>query len=600
MPSNTISTVKVTSSLLAFWRHELFAPLNIIQGYAGLILEEIIDENDSQEPDGCVESLSIIQNTSKEIHGDICQILDARIIGTDNSSCDLLSLSHELNRKLAPKLIQIYTLVEDIRSPEFADINSDLQKIINGANTLEELLSDKLNWLINFTSKESSEEKLLTKSDNSKEHSSHHSSLGDIENSLSYIKNQANKRHSAIQGSKILVVDNNKDNQELLYRQLERDNHLVDAVDSGEAAIRLLQERQYDLILLDIIMPGLTGYQVLHAVKKDDQFKDIPVIMISSLNEIDSISRCIELGAEDYLPKPFNFTLLQARVNACLEKKKLQDKEKEFIEQLAEANRQISVLNERLKAENIRLSAELEITRQLQQLILPKTSELEKISDLDIAGFMEPAEEVGGDYYDVHQYNGNINISIGDITGHGLESGLLMIMVQTAVRALIENHETDQKKLLNTLNRIIVNNAKRIESERNLTLLLLNYVKGTLNISGQHEEIIIVRADGTLELIDTANLGFPIGLEEDIEQFIDQTQLHLKSGDIVVLYTDGVTEAEDEKGDQYGIDRFCQVIVDYQNHSANTIKQAVVSDLKEHIGNNKLLDDFTLLVLKQR
>ena len=144
-------------------------------------------------------------------------------------------------------------------------------------------------------------------------------------------------------------------------------------------------------------------------------------------------------------------------------------------------------------------------------------------------------------------------------------------------------NETDQKKLLNTLNQVIINNSKRIESERNLSLSLINYSKGKLHISGQHEDIIIVRADGNLERIDTTYLGFPIGLEENIECFIGQIQINLESGDIMVLYTDGITEAESKDGQQYGIDRLCNSVYKNRIHSAKNIKKEIISDLMKHI-----------------
>ena len=110
---------------------------------------------------------------------------------------------------------------------------------------------------------------------------------------------------------------------------------------------------------------------------------------------------------------------------------------------LAEANAEITALNTRLQAENLRLGAELEVTRELQQMLLPTPEELQQIDGLDIACYMAPAAEVGGDYYDVLQHNGQIKIGIGDVTGHGLESGVLMLMTQAIVRALLTNGETD-------------------------------------------------------------------------------------------------------------------------------------------------------------
>lgn len=267
---------------------------------------------------------------------------------------------------------------------------------------------------------------------------------------------------------------------------------------------------------------------------------------------------------------------------------------------LNEANGQITDLNNRLKAENLRMKAELDITRQLQQMILPKKEELSQIPQLEIAGFMEPAEEVGGDYYDVLVHNGNVKIGIGDVTGHGLESGVLMIMVQTAVRTLLANNETDPTNFLNVLNQVIYDNVQRMNSDKNLSLSLLDYKEGVISLSGQHEEMIVVRFGGKIERIDTIDLGFPIGLEIDISDFVAQTYVQLSPGDVVVLYTDGITEAENLVGVRYGIEQFCEVISRNWQQSAEAIRQAVIEDVHKHIGSQKVYDDMTLVVLKQK
>lgn len=264
------------------------------------------------------------------------------------------------------------------------------------------------------------------------------------------------------------------------------------------------------------------------------------------------------------------------------------------------ANQEITHLNDRLNAENLRMKAELDITRQLQQMILPKEEELSQIPRLEIAGFMEPAAEVGGDYYDVLTHNGSVKIGIGDVTGHGLESGVLMIMVQTAVRTLLANNETDPTNFLNVLNQVIYDNVQRMNSDKNLSLALLDYQDGILSLSGQHEEMIVVRSGGQVERIDTIDLGFPIGLEADISDFIAQTYVQLAAGDIVVLYTDGITEAENISGVCYGVEQFCEVISHNWQQSAEGMRQAVIEDVWRHIGKQKIYDDITLLVLKQK
>ncbi|MEG4004736.1 SpoIIE family protein phosphatase [Microcoleus sp. Pol11C1] len=276
----------------------------------------------------------------------------------------------------------------------------------------------------------------------------------------------------------------------------------------------------------------------------------------------------------------------------------LEDKVKQRTAELANANDEIITLNERLKQENLRMGAELDIVRQMQQMILPNAEEL-KIDGLDIAAYMEAADEVGGDYYDVLNTDGVVTLGIGDVTGHGLESGILMLMAQTAVRTLKEIQETDPVRFLDALNRTLYKNVQRMNSEKILTLAILNYSQGRVSISGQHEETIIVRNGGEVERIDTMDLGFPIALDDDIAEFISHISLELKLGDGIVLYTDGIPEAQDIKKKQYGIEQMCEVISQNWHLSAGEIKQAVIEDLRRHIGTQKVVDDITLLVVKR-
>jgi sigma-B regulation protein RsbU (phosphoserine phosphatase) len=186
------------------------------------------------------------------------------------------------------------------------------------------------------------------------------------------------------------------------------------------------------------------------------------------------------------------------------------------------------------------------------------------------------------------------------VTGHGLESGVLMIMVQTAVRTLLAIGETDPVRCLEAINQTIYANVKRMQSTRNLSLSLLSYQEGLLELSGQHENLIIIRQNGQLELIDTLNLGFPIGLERNILPFIGLRYIPLSSGDTVILYTDGITEATNSKGELYGIEQLLAVVLANFNLPVIEIKDAIIADVHKHIGSIPLYDDITLLVFRLR
>jgi class 3 adenylate cyclase len=125
----------------------------------------------------------------------------------------------------------------------------------------------------------------------------------------------------------VLVVEDNAINRDVLARRLSRDGHAVTTAENGRRALGILRARAFDLVLLDVIMPELNGLQVLERMKADARLRHVPVIMISAFHELDGVVRCIEMGAEDYLPKPFNPVLLRARIGACLEKKRLRDRE---------------------------------------------------------------------------------------------------------------------------------------------------------------------------------------------------------------------------------------------------------------------------------
>ncbi len=133
---------------------------------------------------------------------------------------------------------------------------------------------------------------------------------------------------------RVLVVDDNEANRDLLARRVQRQGHTVTLAEDGARALDLMRQEPFDLVLLDIMMPKMNGYQVLEHVKADPNLCHIPVIVISAVDDINSVVKCIELGAEDYLSKPFNVVLLKARINNCLEKKWLRDRERLCLEQL--------------------------------------------------------------------------------------------------------------------------------------------------------------------------------------------------------------------------------------------------------------------------
>ncbi|MEM7735327.1 MAG: SpoIIE family protein phosphatase, partial [Deinococcota bacterium] len=286
----------------------------------------------------------------------------------------------------------------------------------------------------------------------------------------------------------------------------------------------------------------------------------------------------------------------------------LEERVAERTSELVEASDEIKRLNNRLQEENMRMESELDISSKIQRMVLPTRHEMSQIDSLEIASYMTPATEVGGDYYDVLQQDGKVKIGIGDVTGHGLESGVLSLMVQTAVRTLMTTQQDNPVQFMTALNRIIYDNLERMDIDKSLTLSIVDYEActdhgvghGEVCLSGQHEYFIVVRGSGQVEVHDTIDLGFPIGLEADISTFVDELRVPLHSGDGVVLYTDGITEAEDVKGKQYGLERLCALLSRNWYEPASDVCQHVVDDVYSYIGNAEVHDDFTLVVMKQR
>ena len=150
---------------------------------------------------------------------------------------------------------------------------------------------------------------------------------------------------AAARGS-LLVVDDNQANRDMLTCRLKRQGYAVAAAENGEQALDMLHADTFDAVLLDIVMPDPDGFEVLRRIKADHRLNHLPVIVTSSLTEVDSVARCIDLGAEDYLIKPFHPTLLQARVGASIERKRARDRERYLFERLQENYKRLKSLEE--------------------------------------------------------------------------------------------------------------------------------------------------------------------------------------------------------------------------------------------------------------
>ncbi|WP_353572972.1 response regulator [Candidatus Albibeggiatoa sp. nov. BB20] len=374
----------------------------------------------------------------------------------------------------------------------------------------------------------------------------------------------------------ILLVDDDFINLRLLSIYLSTQPYEIVTANSGEKALSLIEEGlRPDLIATDVMMPNVDGYTLTMEIRKQWHAGELPILLLSAKNQAEDIIHGLEVGANDYLAKPISREELVCRIENQL---KLKD----------------------LRNQDALKEAELNIARRIQQWVLPRQHELDKLEDLDIAGFMQPSESIGGDYCDVLKYGEHIVCGIGDVTGHGLESSILMLMVQTAMRTLLANHVTTPELCLKVLNRALYDNIQRMKLDKALTLALLTYHNGRLRFSGQHEIILLITKDTKIKQIDTTDLGFIIGLEPSIEQFVSAMEVELREGDGVVLYSDGVIEAHNQEHQSYGLERLCETIRQHWDNDAIQVQKAVISDLRQHINNTAIHDDITLLVIKQK
>jgi len=213
---------------------------------------------------------------------------------------------------------------------------------------------------------------------------------------------------------------------------------------------------------------------------------------------------------------------------------------------------------------------------------------------------MHPADEVGGDYYDILQVGDSVILSIGDVTGHGLPAGVIMLMAQTALLTLSRSGEQDIRHVLALLNRVLYQNILRIRENKSMTLAVLQYRNREVDIAGQHEAVIICRHTGQMEVIDTLDLGFPVGLEDDISDFIFSKKVQLTSGDVMLLYTDGVTEAENSQNEMFGLTNLTTSLAKHHRLDAKEILDHIIGDVYSFIGSAPVYDDISMLVVKQK
>jgi adenylate cyclase len=308
--------------------------LNAIIGYSEMLLEDAVDAALAD----FAADLKQVLAAGRQLLAIVNDLLDAQKLASDDVAFNLESLIANLDYQARAPLNGVIgyseILLENAAEQEQEEIIADLEKIHTAGN----LFLARLNNIIDFSNLDAG---LKSPTPGATDQSPL------IDSVMASLRELA-QESAAVTGGEtgaLLVVDDNEINRDLLSRYLARLGHTVQAAPDGRKALEMIDSGAFDLVLLDIMMPELNGYQVLQHLKDSPAWRDLPVIMISALDEMDSVVRCIELGAADYLSKPFNPVLLRARVGACLEKKRLRDLEKEQKRQLQELNAALDVRN---------------------------------------------------------------------------------------------------------------------------------------------------------------------------------------------------------------------------------------------------------------
>ena len=378
-------------------------------------------------------------------------------------------------------------------------------------------------------------------------------------------------------GGRVLVVDDNEVNRDVLSRRLARDGYAVTLAADGAEALSLLARDCFDLVLLDIMMPVMNGYEALERIRTDVRYSDLPVLMISSVDEIESVVRCIEMGAEDYLPKPFDPVLLRARVKACVERKRLRE-----------------ARQEQQKAEQERLRRDLEMAARVQQRLLPESAP--RVAGLDLAGGCLPMRAVGGDYFDFLTLDDRrLAVVIADVAGKGMPAALVMAAIAASLRSQAHQHIASLPRLAAVLN---VQMHSWTDTSKFITLFYacLDRVERRLRyVNAGHNPPVLIRGGGEVRSLSEAG-GLPLGMFPGA--VYTQAEIDLARGDVLVAYTDGVTEACNAKYEEFGEARLIQTVRNAAPRPAEAIWQSVLGAVREWCAGAPQADDITALVMK--
>lgn len=404
----------------------------------------------------------------------------------------------------------------------------------------------------------------------------------------------------------ILVVDDSATIVAMVAGRLERAGYAVTAASDGQSALDTLRNAQFDIVLLDIAMPGLSGMEVLKEIRRQWGLAELPVIMTSSLDETTDVVEALEAGANDYVTKPVNFPILLARVRSQLSLKGAVSQIRRLEHDLAQQNAALEETNQRLKTSHKRLSQGLKAAAKIQQSYLPQT--LPKIPGVEFAWALQACEELAGDLLNIVPLTPTCAaIYILDVSGHGVPASLLSVSLHKLLSApsestslLVEHRNGDgftlvaPSEVAGRLNRLFPMDSSTLQY---FTLVygLLDYTTRQFRyVAAGHPGPIQCTGNGT-QLVHEST-GIPIGWDEG-STYIDAV-IDLAPGDRLYLHSDGIPEAFRADQEQFGEARMLAALYDSRNSPLNDSLDQLLAEVHRWSEGLPLRDDASILALE--
>jgi sigma-B regulation protein RsbU (phosphoserine phosphatase) len=372
----------------------------------------------------------------------------------------------------------------------------------------------------------------------------------------------------------ILLVDDNPANLRLLSEILGSRGYRVRAVTSGERALASIAISLPDIMLLDIRMPGMDGYEVCAQIKADARTSDIPIIFISALDEIQDKMKAFSVGGVDYVSKPFQMEEVMARVETHLALRRLH-------RELQEANQ--------------RMQNELALAAQVQASFMTQTPPT--IPGWQLAVSLIPARLTSGDFYQMTPLpDGRLAILVADVVDKGVGAALYMAMSCALLRTFIAEHSGQPELVCQVVNERLI---EYTAASQFVTVFLgiLDTASGTLTYSnaGHNPPVILSPSQDEPRLL--RNTGLPLGMFEEAGWQTGQTRL--EPNDLLILYTDGITEAENEAYEAYELARLIETARTHSAGSAESVRDAILANVNDFTNGRPLGDDIALMVIRR-